>query len=214
MPLQKKDFIEIEFTGRIKDGNIFDSNIKSDIDKAHLKLEAEPFTLCLGEGMFLKGVEDFLIGKPENPSIYKIELEPKDAFGIRDTKLIQVIPINIFYQQKTNPSPGMIFNFDGRIGKILSVSGGRVITDFNHPLAGKNVLYEINILKKIDDINEKTKSLIKFFTRKDFKFEIRDKKLIIEADKQFGNFFLLFKDKFKEILDLDLEIKEISKASQ
>ena len=52
------------------------------------------------------------------------------------------------------------------------------------------------------------------FTKKDFKFEIKDKKLVIEADKQFGGFFLLFKDKFKELLDLELEIKEIKGTVQ
>ncbi|MDP2628518.1 MAG: peptidylprolyl isomerase [Nanoarchaeota archaeon] len=212
MPFAKKDFIEIEFTGKIKNSSIFDSNIQEDIKKAGLKLEAKPFVFCLGEGMFLKGVEDFLIGK-ENGR-YEIELSPEKAFGKRETNLVQVIPIKIFHQQKTNPVPGSVFNFDGKIAKVLSVSGGRVIVDFNHPLAGKTVVYEVKVLKKVEDINEKTKALIEFFTRKDFKFNIEGKKLFIEADKQFGEFFNLFRDKFKDLLGLELEIKEIPKTSQ
>lgn len=209
MPLKKKDFIEIEFTGKIKGGNVFDSNIKNDIQKAKLKLDAKPFVFCLGEGMFLKGVDEFLIGKETGK--YEIELKPADAFGNRDTKFIQVVPIKIFHQQKTNPVPGSLFNFDGRLAKILSVSGGRVIVDFNHPLAGKTIIYDVNVSKKINDINEKAKAMIDFFTKKDFKFAIENKKLIIEADSQFSEFLKLFADKFKELLDLDLEIKEVKK---
>ena len=43
MTLQKNDFLEIEFTGKIKDGEIFDSNIKKDIEKAELKTPIKPF---------------------------------------------------------------------------------------------------------------------------------------------------------------------------
>ncbi|GAI92008.1 unnamed protein product, partial [marine sediment metagenome] len=63
MKLKKKDFIEIEFTARVKDGEVFDSNIEEDLKKLNPDAKAKPFVFCLEEGMFLKGVEDFLIGK-------------------------------------------------------------------------------------------------------------------------------------------------------
>jgi len=217
MALQKNDFIEIEFTGKIKDGEIFDSNIKEDIDKAQLKTKPEPFIFSLGQGMFLKGVDDFLIGKEIGK--YDIELNPEDAFGKRDSKLVQIIPMKIFHGQKINPFPGAVFNFDGRIAKIISVSGGRVMTDFNHPIAGKNILYKINVKRKIEDLNEKVKYFIEFLFKQNFDFEVKDtqkgtsKKLIIKTPKQFTQFVEMFKDKFKEIFDLDLEAQEIKKKS-
>ncbi|MDK2854686.1 MAG: hypothetical protein PWQ92_1580 [Thermococcaceae archaeon] len=45
-------------------------------------------------------------------------------------------------------------------GRIISVSSGRVRVDFNHPYAGKTVIYEVEILEKIDDPIEKVKALI------------------------------------------------------
>jgi len=207
MTLKKKDFIEIEFTGKIKDGEIFDSNIKGDLEKTNLNVEPKPLIFCLGEGMFLKGIDDFLIGK--DVGMHKIELQPEKAFGNRDSKLVQMMPMKIFNEQKINPVPGIMFNFDNRIAKILTVSGGRVMVDFNNPLAGKIVVYNIKVLRKVDDLNEKIKALIEFFTKRDFKFEIKDKKLIIHAEKQFSQFLNLFKNKFKEILELNLEIKEV-----
>lgn len=212
MALKKNDFIEIEFTGKIKDGDIFDSNIKEDIEKAKLKLEAKPFIFSLGQGMFLKGIDDFLIGKEIGE--YDIELKPEDAFGKRDSKQVQIIPMKIFHQQKINPYPGAVFNFDGKIARIISVSGGRVMTDFNNPLAGKIVEYKIKVKRKLDNQNEKIKSFINFLFKQDFDFEIKDKKLILKTPKQLTQVAEMFKDKFKEIFYLDLETKEKSETSQ
>jgi FKBP-type peptidyl-prolyl cis-trans isomerase 2 len=207
MTLKKKDFIEIKFTGKVKDGEIFDSNIKEDLEKANLDIEARPFIFCLGEGMFLEALDNFLMEK--NLGEYEIELEPEKAFGKRDSGLVKMVPMKIFREQKINPVPGVMFNFDGRIAKILTVSGGRVMVDFNNALAGKEVNYKINVLRKVDDLNEKIKALNEFFFKKDLKFEVKDKKIILEIEKQLSKFAELFKDKYKEILGLDLELKEI-----
>ena len=211
MSLKKNDFIEIEFTGKIQGGDIFDSNIKKDIDKAGLKTPAKPFAFALGQGMFLKAIDEFLTGK-ETGKNYNLKLEAKDAFGLREPKLMQIIPMNIFKQHKLNPIPGAMFNFDGRVAKILSVSGGRVRVDFNNPLAGKDVEYDIKVLRKLDKQDEKIKAFNDFLFKKDFKFEIKDKKLIMSVDKPLAKFVEMFKDKFKEIFNLDLEVKEVESS--
>jgi|TARA_Y100000310_G_scaffold125312_1_gene124069 FKBP-type peptidyl-prolyl cis-trans isomerase 2 len=212
MTFKQKDFIEVEFTGKVKDGEIFDSNIKKDLEDANLDFKPKPFIFCLGEGMFLKGVEDFLIGKEIGE--YNVELSPEKAFGKREPKLIQVMPMKIFREQKLNPIQGTMFNFDGRLAKILSVSGGRVIADFNNPIAGKDVVYKIKILRKVEDIKEKTKALIEFLFKRDLDFEVKEKKIIIKVEKELVKFVELFKDKFKDILGLDLEVKEVQKKKE
>src|SRR3989344_6668834 len=212
MILQKKDFIEIDFTGRVKDGEVFDSTIKEDLEKLHSghdhPIEAKPFVFCLGEGMFLKSIDDFLISKETDKS-YEIELEPEKAFGKRNPSFVQMIPLKIFKEKNINPITGAMFNFDGKIGKVLAVSGGRVMVDFNHFLSGKTLTYKINVLRKIDNLDEKVESLNDFFFRKNFKHEIQGEKLILEVEKPLVKIVELFKDKFKEMLGLDLEIKEI-----
>ena len=206
MVLKKNDFVEVQFTAKVKGGEIFDSNIKDDLKKANLKNEPKPVIFSLGANMFLKGVDDFLVGKDLGK--YEIELSPEKAFGNRDPKLIQIIPMRIFREQNIKPIPGFIFNFDGRMAKILSVSGGRIIADFNNPIAGKTVVYSLNILRKVEDMNEKAKSFLDFLFRRDFDFRIEENKIILEAEKNMVKFMELFKDKFKEILGLDLEVSE------
>lgn len=212
MELKEKDFIEIEFTGRIKDGEVFDSNIKEDLKKANSDVEAKPFIFCLGENMFLKTIDEFLVGKPDTPASYEIELSPEKAFGKRNSELIQMVSLKMFQQHKITPFPGTMFNFDGRIAKILTLSGGRVLVDFNNPLAGKTLVYKIRVLRKIEDLNEKIRAFIEFLFKKDLKFEIKDKKLLIQVEKPMMDFVEIFKDKFKDIFNLELEVQEAKES--
>jgi FKBP-type peptidyl-prolyl cis-trans isomerase 2 len=207
MTFEKNDFIEIEFTGRIKDGEVFDSNIQEELSKLNSNQPAKPFVFCIGQDMFLNGIEEFLIGK--DVGSYEIDLIPEKAFGPRNPSLVQMIPLKIFIEHKVNPIPGAVLTFDNKLGKVLTVSGGRVMVDFNNPLSGKEVVYNIKVTRKIEDVNEKVSALNEFLFRRDFKFEIKDKKLILETEKQFKSFIELFKDKFKEMIGLDLEVKEI-----
>ena len=112
--------------------------------------------------------------------------------------LVQMIPMKVFKNNNLNPVSGAVFNFDVRIAKILTVSGGRVMVDFNNPLAGKDVVYEINILRKVNDLNEKIKAFINFLFRKDLDFSVKDTKIILEVEKGMTQFVEMFKDKFKE----------------
>jgi len=206
MPLQKKDFIEVEFTAKLKDGEIFDSNRKEDLGKAGLNGDAKPFIFALGEGMFLNSIDDYLIGKEVGE--YKIELTPDKAFGKRDPKMIHMIPLVSFRQQQTNPIPGAVFNFDGRLARVLTVSGGRVMVDFNNPLAGKDVVYEVNVLRKIEDINDKIRAINEFLFRRNFEYKVKENKLNMRAPKGWSKFIELFKEKYKDLLNLEISVEE------
>ena len=211
MKLKNKDFIEIEFTARVKDGEVFDSNRKEELKKLDSKTDAKPFVFSIGQGMFLKGIEEVLIGKEIGK--HKIELAAKDAFGLRNSKLIQRMSSKLFKEHNLNPVQGISFNFDGRVGKVLASSGGRVIVDFNNPVAGKDVIYDLDILRKIDNQNEQIKAFIEFLFKRELKFEVKDKNVIIFVEKEAVKFVELFKEKFKEIFDLELVVKELEEKT-
>jgi len=82
------------------------------------------------------------------------------------------------------------------------------MVDFNNPLAGKEVDYHIKVLRKVEDINEKVSALNDFFFRKGFDFEVKDKKLIMKVPKEAQKFVEMFKEKYKDMLGLDLEVEE------
>jgi len=83
------------------------------------------------------------------------------------------------------------------------------MVDFNNPIAGKDVVYDVNVLRKLDKLEDKLKSFIGFLFKKELKFKIEGKKLIIEVEEPMVKFVEMFKDKFKEIFDVNLEVKSV-----
>jgi peptidylprolyl isomerase len=68
--------------------------------------------------------------------------------------------VNALKKENINPYPGLNLVMDGVIARVVSVSGGRVIIDFNHPLADKDVVYELKPLKIVEDVKEKLKTVM------------------------------------------------------
>ena len=174
--VNKGDIVEIKYTGYI-DGKIFDTTDKTIDNKNNISKVEGPVIIIVGEGFILRGLDNSLIGKNVGEK-YVINLSPKDAFGLRNPKLVRIMSLSDFKKHRINPTPGMTLNIDGMICTIKSVSSGRVIVDFNHPLAGKKIKYTVEIIKKISDPKQKIKGILHFFGIKDYSFD--DKKLIIQ----------------------------------
>ena len=102
----------------------------------------------------------------------------------------------------------MVLHLDYHLVRIASVSGGRVLVDFNNPLAGKDVIYEFTIIKKIDEDKEKIDAIIDYFLRKKLDYKLEGKKAIFEIDKSLEPVINMLNDKFKEILGIELIIKD------
>lgn len=166
MVLKEGDFVEIEYTGKIQGSDIiFDSTSQEKDKKGSI-------IVCLGHNSILRGLENKLVGKEVGKDCV-IELNYEEAFGKKDSRLIKVISTKTFIEKKVNPVPGLQVNIDGAIATIRSVSGGRCVVDFNHPLAGRNLTYDVRIIKKVDDLKEKIGGIIKldFPFISDFKIE-------------------------------------------
>ncbi len=163
--VQQHDFIELEYTGSLADGTVFDTTSREVAEKSHLAGEEHqqrsfaPVKICIGEKQVLPGLDGQLAGK-EMGREYKVQLSPEHAFGKRDIRLLRVIPLGTFMEHKTEPHPGMQVNVDGQLGIVSNISGGRVIVNFNHPLAGKEVVYTFTIVRKISDPQEKISSYL------------------------------------------------------
>jgi len=177
MTIKENDFVELEYTGRLKEGNIIFDTTNGKIAKENNFFDKNTdygtVIVCVGEEQVLKGIDDALIGK--GPGQFKVELKPENAFGNKDAKLIQLIPTNKFRQQKIQPMPGLQVNIDGVFGIIKTVSGGRTLVDFNHPLAGKELVYDVKINRMVDDNGEKIKAFLKLaFGIKDCEVKIEE----------------------------------------
>jgi len=207
MQVKKNDFIEIEFTGKANN-EIFDTTHPEEARSIGLDVNVKPVIASVGNEMLLKGLDEALEGK-EIGEKYSVHITPEKAFGKRNASLIKTVPIRIFREKNMDPAPGMVFQLDQHLVRILSVSGGRVIADFNNPLAGKEIDYDFKILKKVDDDKEKINAIQDFFFRQRFEFNIDEKnKKVIFKDFKIKPIIDIFKDRFKEILGLDIEVAE------
>jgi len=205
--VKKNDFIALEFMGKFKNGEVFDTNISEEAKKIGLKIDDKPIILCIGQEMVIKGLDKSLNGK-EIGKTSSVDLLPSEAFQERKSSLVRLIPLSVFTQQKILPKQGMTLALDNMLVKIVSVSGGRVLVDFNNPLSGKIVSYEFTIKRKVDDINEKIQAITDYFIRKDVKFDLKDTKILLEIEEAFSPIIAILNNKFKPIINLEFELKK------
>ena len=213
--VKKNDFIEIEYTGKTKEENhVFDTTdekVAKDSDIYNEKSEYAPSIVCIGENHILKGLDDQLIGKDIGKE-YEISLSPENAFGRKDGKLIQLIPSKKFLQQRIQPMPGLQVNIDGTYGTIKTVSGGRCLVDFNHPLSGRELLYKVKINRIVEDNSEKLKALLKIHlyikdAEVDASGDTANIKLKQELPKE-------VQEEFKKIVERSTSIKTLNFSSE
>ena len=210
MLTQRNDFVELEFVGKAN-GDVFDTNIQEEAEKLKIQIENKPLIICIGHEMVVKTFDTSLESK-EVGKQYSVKILPGTDFGERKRELVRTIPMRLFSEKNIAPKPGMTLALDNNLTKIIAVSGGRVIVDFNNPLAGKEVVYEFKIKRKITDEKEKIDSLQDFFFRQRFKFRIDSGKVIFE--KKAEPFLTIFKDKFKEILSIEIETEPEKKPEK
>jgi peptidylprolyl isomerase len=182
------DVVSVDYVARVKESNeIFDLTLERTAKKEKVwneKRRYEPRILVLGKGMIVKGVEKALIGKREGDN-FKVEVDPEQGFGRRDASLLKIIPLKEFKRRDMLPYPGMRVDFEGLLGTIRSVTGGRVVVDFNHPLAGKALSYEIWVRKVFRGRKEKIRAIIKLYAGEELDFSLvkNSIKVIIPKDK-------------------------------
>ncbi len=159
---KKGDFVKIEYTGYDENGNVFDSTRGEIAKQLHGKEGA--LLIVLGVDYMVKGLEDAIISMKKGEE-KEIALAPENAFGTRDRRRLKIFPISEFYRNKLDPSPGSVIQMETEYGVlnglVKSVNSGRVLVDFNHPLAEQNVKYRLKLAETIEDGNGKMRELMK-----------------------------------------------------
>jgi peptidylprolyl isomerase len=128
----------VHYTGKLESGEVFDSSKGRD-----------PLEFVVGSGQLIKGFDSTVIGmkKGEKKAVL---LDPDQAYGERDDKRVQKVPRNML-PKEPEPKEGMMLTISTPEGqmfpaKIEKVEGDMVTIDFNHPLAGKKLNFEIELV--------------------------------------------------------------------
>lgn len=166
--VEKGDFILVKITGKTQRGKVFRVSSEEDAktagiydeQKAKQGFYSPDFVIASKPGFLNEGLTETI----ENMNYFEkksVRIPPTKAFGKRDPKKIERIGIAKFRKlnEGKNPEIGQDFTkqTQGQVqrGTVTSVVQGRVIVDYNHPLAGQPLDYNIEVINKIEDFNEK-----------------------------------------------------------
>ena len=163
MSVKPGDFLLVNFTLKVKEsGQTVDTTYDAVAKDAHIHREDGSFGprfIILCEGWLPKGLEDSLVGADVGKQT-TIELPPEKGYGTRDPAKMRLVPLRRFRDEKIEPSPGAEIQLGGRRAVVRSVGAGRVQVDYNHPLAGKTLVYDVSVEKVLEDENEKILNVI------------------------------------------------------
>ncbi|MDH5484994.1 MAG: peptidylprolyl isomerase [Gammaproteobacteria bacterium] len=110
----------------------------------------EPVEFELGDGSLTDGMEQALMDKTVGDKI-AVSLSPEQAYGYPDRDKIHDMPLSDF-PADLQPEAGQVIAFDGPgdeeiVGTIISIKGKQVSVDFSHPLAGRTLQFNAEIIK-------------------------------------------------------------------
>jgi len=182
MPFNRNDMILVDYVLKVKETNeVIETTIADKAKEYKIYNPSntyEPLLVILGEGRVIKGFEEAL-EKAEVGVEAEVEVPPEKAYGVRDPSKVRTIPLRDFVRAGVRAEVGKVVEVGGQLGTIRSVSGGRVVVDFNHPLAGKTLVYQFKVIKKLEDDVEKVRYLVKRHVRG---VNINDIKVNLEVD--------------------------------
>ena len=163
MSIGKGSFILVDYTVTVKEtGEPVETTMEEDAKQLGIYRAGEvyePRLIIVGEGWVVKGVEEALANlKLGEPVV--IEVPPDKGVGPRDPSKIRMVPLRRF-PKDSRPKVGDRVEVDGRVGIVRTVGAGRVQVDFNHPLAGKTLVYKMILRKTLESIEEKIEALLR-----------------------------------------------------
>jgi len=205
MPLEEGDFVLIDYTLRVKEtGQVIDTTLEEVAKEAGLSAGGiyEPMLVVIGAGWVLEGLEKRLremdVGQEAT-----VELPPEEAYGPRDPdKVVRLLArrlsekgvrLRVGERVRTELIKDVLpERLRERItrpwGIIRAVGSGRVHVDFNHPLAGKTLVYEVAVRRKIEDPVEKVRALIHrrlpLVSAEGFEIEVGEKEVVIKVPEE------------------------------
>ena len=130
--------VTMHFTLALEDGTVADASI-----------DGEPMTFTIGDGTLIEGLEMVLYGLKVGEK-QSLSIEPRDTFGFPDPENIHSMPRNEF-SDDLQIEEGMIIGFSTPSGEeipgaIMEINDDEVKVDFNHPLAGHEVVFSVEIV--------------------------------------------------------------------
>jgi FKBP-type peptidyl-prolyl cis-trans isomerase 2 len=133
------DMVKVHYTGKLEDGTVFDSSQKKD-----------PILFKIGEGQVISGFDQAVVGmSPGESKTAKVVADK--AYGPHREEMVLKVERSQF-PEKVEPQVGQQYQIPQEDGKknivtVTNISGASVTLDGNHPLAGKDLVFDIELVE-------------------------------------------------------------------
>ena len=136
---KKDDKVKVHYTGTLNDGTVFDSS-----------REAEPLEFTVGDGQLIKGFDAAITGMAVG-EIKTVTIPAEEAYGVANDEMVFQVERTQFADDVT-PELGQRFQLDAPDGQqiivcITEIDGEQITLDANHPLAGQDLTFELELME-------------------------------------------------------------------
>ncbi len=231
MVFKDGDFLEVEYSAwdAVTNELIATTDEKLAKEKELYSKEAVygPTLVILGSNSVIKGLDRELRNMGLN-EMKRFTFKPADAFGDKHDDLVKVMPLSDFRARDIKPYAGMRVELDNMTATVKSVNSGRVVVDANHPYAGRDITYEVRVVKNVTEPSQRVDALGNTYGVRPSLVKINGKVMELKYDskaKKNADYFVgksslvasilsLMKDIEKVEVVEDYERAEIAKSSE
>lgn len=138
--VKKDDTVKVHYTGKLQDGKVFDSSVE----------RGEPMKFTMGQGQLIPGFENGIIDMKVKEK-KTINIPKEEAYGVVRDELVQEVPKSQLPEDIT-PEVGMGLVSKTQNGQdinlvVKDVKEDSILVDGNHPLAGKDLIFELEVVE-------------------------------------------------------------------
>ncbi|SEP06398.1 peptidyl-prolyl cis-trans isomerase B (cyclophilin B) [Halogranum amylolyticum] len=154
MPIEPGDTVTVEYVGRLEDGHVFNTS-RYEVAAEHGLVEAQgatreeytPLTFTVGTDAVIAGLDEALVGMTAGETA-SVTVPPEEAYGEFDDERVRRYDAETFEAMVgQDPEVGLhVHAENGLHGDVTAVRDGEVEVDFNHELAGKTLVLEIEVV--------------------------------------------------------------------
>ena len=148
MKVEKGDFVVFNYIGKFENGEIFDTTYENIAKEAGIYMEDRtygPLGANVGVGELIPGMDEALLGM-EVGERKNITIPPEKGYGMPRDDLIINVPTSEFKKAGIEPIEGAYIMTDSGIAQITTIGEENITLDFNHPLAGKTLVFEVEVV--------------------------------------------------------------------
>lgn len=143
------DSIKADYVGSLENGTVFDTSLQAEAEKAKLppRPTYEPLEFVVGSGALIEGFDKGVLGMRVGEE-KTVRIPAEQAYGARREELVLSVNRTLFGNESSELKVGAQIGSPAGVGTITALNGTHATVDFNHPLAGKTLVFKI-ILREI-----------------------------------------------------------------